>query len=94
MFAEHLRFRVRPDQEEAFAAHNRRWLDHLRQQPGFLAQRTLRSEDEAEIWLVIVEWRDRAALAGFPDAVQEELDQAGATVSELLRAEHYTGEGA
>lgn len=89
MFMEYLRFRVRPEQAGAFLAHNRRWLDALRRRPGFLAQRTFRHDTDPDVWLVLVEWRDKAALVAFPDELQRELDRVGNVVSTLERADNY-----
>ena len=56
MFVEHLRFRVAPRDVGAFLVHNRRWLAALRAQPGFIAQRVYRHDDEPEVWLVTIAW--------------------------------------
>ncbi len=89
VFSEHLRVRVAPDQTGAFEAHNRRWRAALVRQDGFLGQETYRHVDEASIWLVVVRWRDRAAMEAFPDAVQEELDAIGNTISTLVQADQF-----
>ena len=94
MFSEHLRFRVVPDQAEAFKDHNRRWRAALACQDGFLGQETHRHADEPQTWLVIVRWRDRAAMEAFPDEVQEELDAAGNAISTLVQADHFEEVGA
>lgn len=89
MFSEHLRFRVAPAQAEAFRAHNRRWRAALERQAGFLGQVTHRHADEPDTWLVIVRWRDRAAMEAFPDEMQEELDAVGNAISTLEQADHF-----
>ena len=89
VFSEHLRFRVASDHIEAFLAHNRRWRAALVRQDGFLGQETYRHADEAKPWLVIVRWRDRAAMEAFPDTVQEELDASGNAISTLIQADHF-----
>jgi quinol monooxygenase YgiN len=94
VFSEHLRFRVAPDQTKAFEAHNRRWRAALVRQDGFLGQETYRHADEAKVWLVVVRWRDRAAMEAFPDAVQEELDATGYSISTLIQTDHFEEVGA
>jgi quinol monooxygenase YgiN len=94
VFSEHLRFRVASANVEAFQAHNRRWRVALERQAGFLGQETHRHADEPDLWLVIVRWRDRAAMAAFPDAVQEELDAVGKAISALVQADHFEEVGA
>ena len=89
MFSEHLRFRVLPERVEAFQAHNRRWRAALARQDGFVGQETHRHADESDLWLVVVRWRDRAAMEVFPDAVQEELDAVGNAISTLVQADHF-----
>jgi uncharacterized protein (TIGR03792 family) len=89
VFSEHLRFRVAPEHAEAFQAHNRRWRAALERQDGFLGQETHRHADEPQTWLVVVRWRDRAAMEAFPDAVQEELDAIGNAISTLAQADHF-----
>ena len=89
MFAEYLRFRVAPERVAAFQAHNRRWRDELVLREGFIDQATLRHAEEPETWLVIVRWRDRAAMEAFPDAVQEQLDLVGDAISTLVQADHF-----
>jgi heme-degrading monooxygenase HmoA len=89
MFVEHLHHRVRPEQAAAFAAHNRRWREALARQPGFLGQMALQREDDPTAWLVIVRWRDRAAMEDFPEEVQAALDEAGRDLSALERIEFF-----
>lgn len=89
MFAEYLRFRVALADADAFRAHNARWRAALAGRDGYLGQETLRHAEEPETWLVVVRWRDRAAMVAFPDAVQEELDAAGKRFSALVRADHF-----
>jgi heme-degrading monooxygenase HmoA len=89
VFSEFLRFRVAPEQADAFQAHNRRWRAALERQEGYIAQETHRHAEEPQTWLVIVRWRDRAAMEAFPDAVQEELDATGNALSTLVRADHF-----
>jgi heme-degrading monooxygenase HmoA len=89
MFVEHLHHRVRPAQAAAFAAHNRRWREALARQPGFLGQMVLERENDPTAWLVIVRWRDRAAMEGFPKEVQAALDEAGRDLSALERTEFF-----
>jgi quinol monooxygenase YgiN len=94
VFSEHLRFRVVPEHTAAFQAHNRRWRAALARQVGFLGQETHRHADRPEVWLVVVRWRDRAAMEAFPDAVQEELAAAGNAISTLTQADHFEEVGA
>jgi heme-degrading monooxygenase HmoA len=89
MFAECLRFRVAAERGAEFQAHNRRWRDALARQDGYLGQQVLRHADDAETWLVIVRWRDRAALLAFPDETQRALDAAGQEISTLVQADHF-----
>jgi hypothetical protein len=49
----------------------------------------LQREDDPTAWLVIVRWRDRAAMEGFPREVQAALDGAGRGLSALERTEFY-----
>lgn len=90
MFAEYLRFRVAPEQVAAFHEHNRRWRDALSPCDGYLDQCTLRHDDDPTIWLVIVRWRDRAAMEAFPDERQEGLDRIGNAISTLVQDDHFT----
>lgn len=94
MFAEHLRFRVEPGRATDFQAHNHRWSAALARQDGWLGQEVLRHADKAETWLVVVRWRDRAAMLAFPDEVQRALDDAGATCGTLVQADHFEEVGA
>jgi heme-degrading monooxygenase HmoA len=89
VFAEYLRFRVAPDQAAAFQDHNRRWREELSRMEGYIDQTTLRHAEEPETWLVIVRWRDRAAMEAFPDDVQERLDAVGDAISTLVQADHF-----
>ena len=89
MFAEHLRFRVAAGHEADFRAHNRRWREALARHAGFLSQEVWRHAEEVETWLVVVRWRDRAAMATFPDDVQRTLNAAGAAFSTLVHADHF-----
>ena len=89
MFAEYLRFRVAPERAAAFQAHNRRWRDELARRTGYIDQTTLRHAEEPDTWLVIVRWRDRAAMEAFPEALQERLDAVGAAISTLVQADHF-----
>ena len=89
MFAEYLRFRVEAGRAADFQAHNRRWGDALARQDGYLDQDIRRHAEEAETWLVVVRWRDRAAMLAFPDEVQRALGAAGAAFSTLVQADHF-----
>jgi quinol monooxygenase YgiN len=89
VFSEHLRFRVAPEQTEPFQTHNRRWRAALQQRDGFLDQETHRHADDPNLWLVVVRWRDRAALAAFPNDLQQELDAPGNSISTLVQADHF-----
>ena len=83
------RLRVAPEHVAAFQAHNHRWRAALEGQDGFLGQETHRHADDPDLWLVVVRWRDRAALEAFPDAVQQELDATGSAISTLVQADHF-----
>jgi heme-degrading monooxygenase HmoA len=89
VLSEHLRFRVALDQTKAFEEHNRRWRAALARQDGFFGQETHRHADEADLWLVVVRWRDRAAMEAFPGAVREELDAIGNAIGTLIQADHF-----
>ncbi len=89
MFAEHLRFRVAAGHAADFRAHNDRWREGLALHDGFLSQEVWRHDEEAETWLVVVRWRDRAAMQSFPDDLQQTLDAAGAAFSTLVHADHF-----
>jgi uncharacterized protein (TIGR03792 family) len=69
-----LRFRVEPSRADDFVARNERlWTPALRARDGFLRRELLRSARGDEI-VILVYWRDRAALEAFPRQLLESLE--------------------